>query len=89
MTFSITYVIPFKSGGRLFVEIPDHIKRDGQIVAGEPLELQLIGQGIVYRKTVNGRGRRNDSIDSLTVSQTKNSTAGTLFSLVENQTNVL
>jgi hypothetical protein len=86
MTFSTTYAIPFKSRGRLFVEIPEHIKRDSEIVAGEPLQLQLIGQDIVYRKTVNGHGRRNDRMDSLAASQTKDSAAGALFSLVENQT---
>jgi hypothetical protein len=54
MNSGITHVIPFKSRGRLFVEIPEHIERDGQIVAGEPLKLELIGADIVYHKTFNG-----------------------------------
>jgi hypothetical protein len=52
MTPDTTYVIPFKSRGRLFVEIPERAERDGQIVAGEPLQLELIGEDIVYHKTV-------------------------------------
>jgi hypothetical protein len=54
-----TYVIPFKSRGRLFVEIPEHVERDGRIVAGEPLQLELVGKDIVYHrieaKIENGR----------------------------------
>jgi hypothetical protein len=53
MTPDTTYVIPFKSKGRLFVEIPQYIEREGCIVAGEPLQLELIGQDIVYRKTAD------------------------------------
>ena len=56
MTADITYVIPFKSRGRLFVEIPQRVESDSQIVAGEPLRLELIGDDIVYHKTV-GRAR--------------------------------
>jgi hypothetical protein len=54
MTYSKTYVIPFKSRGRLFVEIPELLERNGQIVAGEPLQFELIGEDIVYHKTVGG-----------------------------------
>jgi hypothetical protein len=65
MTSSTTYVIiPFKSRGRLFVEIPELVERNGQIVAGEPLQLEVIGEDIVYRKIVGpARPYRNDSND--------------------------
>jgi hypothetical protein len=54
MTSGTTYVIPFRSRGRLFVEIPERVEGDGQIVAGEPLQLELIGEDIVYHRTVGG-----------------------------------
>jgi hypothetical protein len=64
MNYSKTYVIPFKSRGRLFVEIPELLERNGQIVAGEPLQFELIGEDIVYHKTVGwGRTNRNDRKD--------------------------
>jgi hypothetical protein len=51
MTSSTTYVIPFKSRGRLFVEIPEHVERAGRILAGELLQLDLLGDNIVYHRT--------------------------------------
>jgi hypothetical protein len=51
MTSDLIYVVPFKSRGRLFVEIPEYVEKSGQIVAGEPLQLELIREGIVYHKT--------------------------------------
>lgn len=60
MTPSTTYVIiAFKSRGRLFVEIPERVERDVQIVAGESLQLKVIGEDIVYRKMIGGRSNRN------------------------------
>jgi hypothetical protein len=63
MTLSTTYVIiAFKSRGRLFVEIPECVERDAQIVAGEPLQLEVIGEDIVYRKMIGGRS--NNRVDT-------------------------
>jgi len=58
MTTRATYVIPFQSRGRLFVEIPEHVKHEGRIVAGEPLELELRGEEIViYHKAAEAAPR--------------------------------
>jgi hypothetical protein len=50
MKIDTTYVIAFRSKGRLFVEIPEDIERKASIVAGEPLELELVGENIIYHK---------------------------------------
>jgi hypothetical protein len=52
-------IIAFKSRGRLFVEIPQSVERDAQIVAGEPLYLEVIGEDIVYHKMIGGHADRN------------------------------
>jgi hypothetical protein len=41
------------------VEIPERVERDVQIVAGESLQLKVIGEDIVYRKMIGGRSNRN------------------------------
>lgn len=44
------YVIPFIVKNRMYLEVDERIVRAGEIVAGEPLQLELVGLDIVYRR---------------------------------------
>jgi hypothetical protein len=75
MKSNIAYVIVFKSRSRFFVEIPEDIVSRGRIFAGEPLELELDGDHIIYRKMAGPARYDSGRKDVPAASQTKDGTS--------------